>query len=116
MIDVVTEAQGVNPPHCLNHTTLCWVPSLRHPPCFDARSGCGYTLTPWEEYLGLPKAIGSGGLSSLKEQLRAALAQVEEQERVIEAESLPKTREEAEGLEQKLLGALEEVQRLKHSF
>lgn len=56
------------------------------------------------------------GLAALKEQLGTALAEVEAQEKVAEEALRPRTREEAENLEEKLKGALEEVRGWKETL
>ncbi len=55
-------------------------------------------------------------LTILKEQLRTALAEVEAREKAAEEASRPRTREEAEDLEEKLKGALEEVRGWKKTL
>ncbi|HSN86001.1 MAG TPA: hypothetical protein VL025_04545 [Thermoanaerobaculia bacterium] len=54
-------------------------------------------------------AGGGGSLASLKAQLRAALEDVERQERAQEEPSLPATVEEADDLERRLQEAIEEL-------
>lgn len=56
------------------------------------------------------------GLAALKQQLQEALTQVEEQERALAASQLPQTLAEAEDLEARLRGALEELQRHKEGL
>lgn len=61
-------------------------------------------------------ALSLEGLAALKQQLQQALAQVEEQERALEASYLPQTLAEAEELEARLRGALEELQQHKEDL
>jgi hypothetical protein len=62
------------------------------------------------------RAFASRDLAALKEQLRTALAEVEAQEKAAEEASRPRTREEADELEEKLKGALEEVRGWKKTL
>ncbi|SRR6266545_2048873 len=66
--------------------------------------------------VGLAAPGGAQDLATLKQQLQHALAQVEEQERAQTASHLPQTLEEAEDLETRLRGALEELQQHKNSL
>jgi hypothetical protein len=102
MIDVAT------PDSCgFTYFTWCRLPS-RLPPCFAYT--CGYSWTPMElRQDERPTGPGPVELGSLKEQLRAQLAQIEAHERAAEAAARPQTREQAAELEEKLRGALEEV-------
>jgi hypothetical protein len=59
---------------------------------------------------------GAEGLSALKQQLQQALAQVEEQEKAMADPGLPRTVAEAEELEAKLRGALEELRQHKEKL
>lgn len=77
-------------------------------PTIFTRTGCGISE--------LPTGPGPGDLGSLKEQLRAQIAEIEAHERASEAAAQPQTREQAAELEEKLKGALEEVQRLKKTL
>ena len=82
---------------------------------------CGYTHTPVEflQACGIserPTGPGPVDLGSLKEQLRAQLAEIETHERAAEAAARPQTREQAAELEEKLQGALEEIQSLKRTL
>jgi hypothetical protein len=61
-------------------------------------------------------ALGPEGLAALKQQLQQALAQVEEQERALEASYRPQTLAEAEELEARLREALEELQQHKEDL
>jgi hypothetical protein len=53
---------------------------------------------------------GAASLRELKEQLQQALAEIERQEREQEAAALPRSVEEADELERRLKGALQELQ------
>ena len=64
---------------------------------------------------GDPRAVLEG-LMLLKQQLLHALAQVEEQEKALEAACRPQSLEEAEELERHLRGALEELEQHKVSL
>ncbi|MFY9822435.1 MAG: hypothetical protein WAM82_13710 [Thermoanaerobaculia bacterium] len=79
------------------------------PPQCHNRFSIIYTPVLWEETAGVR-------LTALKEQLRTALAEVEAQEKAEEEASRPRFREEAEELEEKLKGALEEVRGLKKTL
>ncbi len=59
---------------------------------------------------------GPTSLTELKEQLRQALAEVERREQEQEAGALPRTVEEADDLEQRLKGALKELQEHRKSL
>jgi hypothetical protein len=109
MIDVAT------PVYCgFTYVTWCRLPSV--PQCF-AYTHCGYSLTPVElRQDERPTGPGPVELGSLKEQLRAQLAQIEAHEQAAEAAARPQTREQAAELEEKLRGALEEVQSLKRTL
>jgi hypothetical protein len=61
-------------------------------------------------------AAGLEGLTTLKQQLQQALAQVEEQERAMAAPQLPQTIAETEELEARLLGALDELRQHKETL
>ncbi len=74
-------------------------------------TGCGGSIDP-TYVLGGQQV----DLATLKEQLRAALTQVEEQERAAEAAARPQTQEQAADLEAKLEGALEEVRSMKKTL
>jgi hypothetical protein len=56
------------------------------------------------------------GLAALKQQLQQALARVEEQEKALAEPQLPRTFAEAEELEAKLRGALEELRQHKEKL
>jgi hypothetical protein len=81
---------------------------------------CWYTHTLLElQACGIserPTGPGPVDLGSLKEQLRAQLAEIETHERAAEAAARPQTREQAAELEEKLKGALEEIQSLKRTL
>jgi len=62
------------------------------------------------------EAGGAQNLAALKQQLQHALAQVEEQERAQAGSHMPQTLEEAEDLEARLRGALEELQQHKNDL
>jgi hypothetical protein len=107
-------------------TANCGITNLIHcryptaPRCV-AYTYCGYTMTPVEFLQGCgiserPTGPGPVDLGSLKEQLRAQLAEIETQERAAEAAARPQTREQAAELEEKLQGALEEIQSLKRTL
>lgn len=94
---------------CVNFTC----PPVTHGhPCHTRASIVGTpvgTLANW-------RAFAQRDLATLKEQLRAALAEVEAREKAAEEASLPRTREEAEDLEAKLKEALEEVRGWKKTL
>lgn len=75
-----------------------------------AEPACPTASAPMES------AAGAEGLAALKQQLQQALAQVEEQERALAASQLPQTLAEAEDLEARLRGALEELQQHKEAL
>lgn len=114
MIDIVTTAdrEAPNFTHCFHNSV----------PICAARTywlGCPYTHTPVLQACGnsgRPTGPGPVELGSLKEQLRAQLAEIEAHERAAEAAERPQTREQAAELEEKLKAALEEVQSLKRSL
>lgn len=68
------------------------------------------TVTTVTTVTTLVQGGGGGSLASLKAQLRAALEDVERQERAQEEPSLPATVEEADDLERRLREAIEELQ------
>jgi hypothetical protein len=99
--------------HCVNFTchgltyVACQFGSIT--PTIFTHTGCGISEQP----------TGPGGPidhGALKEQLRAQLAQVEAHEQAAGAAAQPQTREQAADLEEKLKGALDEVQRLKKTL
>jgi hypothetical protein len=135
MIDVARPdvADRVFETYCRLPSVLCRFPT--HPPCFAytlcANFSChGFSLAPCQfgsitptiftrTGCGIseqPTGPGPGDLGSLKEQLRAQIAEIEAHERAGEAAAQPQTREQAADLEEKLKGALEEVQRLKKTL
>lgn len=103
-----------------NFRTICChtLPTLYSPcglftPC-DPYSPCpgGSVVLPIpEENLATPE-----NLANLKAQLQQALAQIEVQERAMEASQKPQTVEEAEALEQKLVEALEELRQQREEL
>jgi len=99
-------------PCTLNSLTAC--PHFSVLPCTfgtlpPLTGTCGFSGDPGPIYTQVDPAV-------LKEQLRSALAQVEEQEKAAEAASRPQSREDAAALEEKLQGALDEVRNLKKSL
>ncbi|MFY9822434.1 MAG: hypothetical protein WAM82_13705 [Thermoanaerobaculia bacterium] len=134
MIDVTTASAAANLTLtlCRYPTYYCHYPSLQ--PCFTHTicanltcHGVSYVTCPFGSLPTTLTLTGCGGtelptgpgpidLGSLKEQLRAQLAAVEEHERAAEAASRPQTREQAAELEEKLKAALNEVQSLKKTL
>src|SRR6202035_117117 len=121
MIDLVSESPGAG------EARYCPLPSVPNLACinFTTRvactqsNGCGLHSAPYFALCDFSAPLTDPGprdLGALKAQLRAALAEVEERERAVEAESRPRTREEAEELEGKLQEALEELRSLKKSL
>jgi hypothetical protein len=92
-----TTAPICNPYSCFNYTCP---PGTNPPPCHPWYASMRPQRAPNLVYY--PRA-------ALKEQLRTALAEVEAREKAAEEASRPRNREEAEELEEKLRGALEEV-------
>lgn len=72
--------------------------------CTDLTCGGFASKGPLEGIAAQPEA-----LAQLKEQLRQAMAQVEEQERALDESMLPQTIDEVDQLEAKLQAALEEL-------
>jgi hypothetical protein len=121
MIDIATTAdRGVAPfVHYTIYATYCrtgtMCPGVSYLNCpyasvtaTEALLACGIS--------GWPTGPGPVDLGSLKEKLRAQLAEIETQERAAEAAARPQTREQAAELEEKLQGALEEIQSLKRTL
>ncbi len=98
--------------HCVNFSChgVSWLPCQfgSITPTIFTHTGCGISEQP--------TGPGPVDLGSLKEQLRAQIAEIEAHERAGEAAAHPQTREQAADLEEKLKGALEEVQRLKKTL
>jgi hypothetical protein len=114
MIDIATTADR-EVPNFIN----CLQPTGPFCAAHTYRFGCTYTHTPVLQACGIsgwPTGPGPVDLGSLKEQLRAQLAEIETHERAAEAAARPQTREQAAELEEKLQGALEEIQSLKRTL
>ena len=80
--------------------------------CGPLNSACG----PCSASLHTPFAAGgdpTAGLAALKEQLKKALADTETQEAAMNESLLPQTVEEAEDLEKRLQGVLDELKARK---
>ena len=93
---------------CMTHSFTCPLPSDMPPQCHFPDLSIVFT----------PNLVAyhPRGLAVLKEELRAAITEVEVQEKAAEEASRPRTREDAEELEEKLKGALEEVRGWKKTL
>ncbi|HEX3129195.1 MAG TPA: hypothetical protein VH394_17810 [Thermoanaerobaculia bacterium] len=94
------------------YTGICTYDTVR-PDAFAA------TVTTVTTVTTLLAAVGGGGsasLAQLKSQLQQALADVEQRERAQEAAGLPQTVEEADDLERRMEGALQELREHRKSL
>jgi hypothetical protein len=138
MINVGPQGGGTGPIYCscglITPQQACnnWIASaldqyipnvLKALPCYQGTYPPPTTVHPCHPWyasafvVNVPKfALAEPGIAALKEQLRTALAEVEIREKAAEEASRPRTREEAEELEEKLKGALEEVRGWKETL
>jgi len=101
--------------------SLCYLTDYGQATIYRVFQRCGVTVTPCGGSIVDPTALAEDNLvqfsardlQQLRAQLRRALAHIDEREKAQEAASRPRTLAEAEELESKLKGALEELQRQK---
>jgi len=112
---------------CPNHSVLCRFPTFKcflgtcklptfipcQPGTLPPLTGCGITEEPtWTIIESDPQELVKD-LAVLRRDLKAALAQVDAQEKVLTGASGLQTRAQAEALEAQLQGALKDVQAQK---
>jgi len=96
----------------LTHCTPCSICSCSCT-CTNSCRDCTVTNASALSFCGHKCLVRPEDLAALKEEMKRALAQIEEKERSMQGEMAPKSVKEAEELEQKLTEALNEVRALK---
>ncbi|HKV09010.1 MAG TPA: hypothetical protein VJ725_12780 [Thermoanaerobaculia bacterium] len=141
IVDVVSEGvQNLGPVRCITLTcanftcgfvspVTCYTHTCGFISKWGCRWSCGFfSPDPCGGFTGCPAGSGDpcGGsvwqgdpireLGVLKQQLQEQLAQVEQLEKTQAEAARPKTLQEAEDLERRLKGALEELQAMKQNL